>query len=124
MGLGDVFKKAAVTAGNIFGDVFASVRYEQISSSVYDVSAGVASAISTSVVQKVLFATYDTREIPGSHIQPGDVRGLIVQTGFVFHPKIHDQVHRIEQGVSTIYEVVDVSEDPAHAIWEVQLRKP
>lgn len=124
MGLGDVFKQAAVTAGNIFGDVFSDVRYEQLTSAVYDASAGTATPTSDSVTQKVLFSTFNVMDIPGSHIQPGDARALIVQEGFSLVPSVHDRVHRVEHGVSTMYEVTDVSQDPAAAVWDLVLRKP
>lgn len=73
-----------------------------------------------------VFGSYLAKEIDGTRIQTEDVKLLVLQnelfegqvgavTDVPALPKIGDQVSG--------YRALNVSEDPARAIWTVQLRK-
>lgn len=124
MGLRDVFRTAAQTAAAAFGDVFSSVQYTTMGSTVYDASAGVASTTSTDYVVSMVFTTYSQFEIDGTKILPTDVKALIPQVNLTPTPTMNDEVMRIEAGASVFYEIVNIQQDPAGALWEFQLRKP
>lgn len=123
MGLDTVFQNAAGTAAGVFKDVFSSAVYEAEATSVYDVSAGAVSVTSTRYFISILFSAYKNRELDGDRVRPTDMKGLIPQNDLTPEPGLNDHIIRIEAGVSTTYEILDIGKDPADAIWQFQLRK-
>ncbi len=121
MGLRDTFKTAAVAAQDAFGDVFVSVRYEQHASIVYDVSSGVASAVTSTIGASFVLQDYSQREIDNENVFPTDVKALVAQDRFAGTPTMEDTV--VIAATSAEYEVVRVMKDPADALWEMQLRR-
>ena len=123
MGLKDTFKAAAETTAQAFGDVFTSAVYEAEATTVYDVSAGTTSIVSSRYLVSMLFSKYKSMEIDGSMVKPTDIKGIIPQNNLTPAPDLNDRVIRVEAGASVVYEIRNIQQDPADAIWKFQLRK-
>lgn len=121
--LKSVIKNAARTAFSAIGDIKEQVAVDIYASSSYNVSTGVASAYSERALTSMVFTRYKVSQIDGERIQPNDVMGLCTHDDLPITPNVDDQVTRIENYVSTVYDVISVQEDPARATWKLQLRK-
>ena len=122
--LREAFRNAALAVFNAAGDVIEDSWFYSIGSTVYDASSGVSSATSKMQVVSMLFSAYDDRNIDGTNVLPTDMLGTIPQTSLYPRPTVDDEVQRLEAETSVLYAVVDVKQDPAGAIWKIQLRKP
>ncbi len=124
MALSDVFKKAAQTAANVFSSVFKEVRYQAHGDTAYNVSTGLTEDFAEQHMVTMLFETYQNHEMDGARVLPTDVKATIPQLNLPPRPTLHDTVHVVEAGVSVVYEIMGCSQDPAEAVWELQLRRP
>ena len=124
MGIESVFKKAAVTAAKVFDGVFKPATYQAAGSSEYNASTGVVTASTVNYPIKMMDDRYSKYLIDNEKIMPADVKGVIPQENLPVIPNKGDKIKRIEANASVTYEVVDIDQDPAGALWELQLRKP
>jgi len=123
MGLKGVFQTAAKTVLGVAGDVRKDVRYVSVASSIYDVSAGVASVIGRGYLFSMFFETYSQNEIDNVHIKPTDVKAIFAQLDVpILLPNLHDSIHVCDAYGSTEYELKNIDVDPADATWILQLR--
>jgi len=124
MGLKDTFQKAAQTAFTAAGDVVEDGWYYSLVSTRYDVSAGYVSAYQNQYLISAIFTQFKKEKIDNEKILPTDLLMLIPQRNMTPHPKPNDVVQRLEQETSVVYEVIDYQQDPAGALYKIQLRKP
>jgi len=127
MGLRDTFSKAAQTAFTAAGDVPETVWYYSFAqgTSIYDVSSGTASTVQPATMTSMIFENYKTNEMYNEGIEPTDVKGMVPQAYISgIDPSPKDYIMRVESGASVRYDVMDIMQDPAGALWEFQLRKP
>lgn len=119
----DVFRQAAKTIIDAFGDVAEPVSFLSYGSSSYNVSTGLTSIACERALTTMVFSKYDERHVDHENIKPNDVRGITAQVDLPFRPKIDDKVIRVEDYASVEYDVVMLTEDAANATWNVQLRR-
>jgi hypothetical protein len=127
MGLRDTLTNAAKTAFVATGDIPETAYYYQdtYTSTAYDISTGVVSTTSASpYVVSMIFVQYSQKERESENIEPADMKGLIPQANISAVPAIDDHLYRVEAGASVRYDVIDREQDPAAALWKLQLRKP
>jgi len=123
MGLETVFRSVADIAQNVFDGVYVSARFEAISSTAYNASAGVVSTTASSVTTTMLFDSYSQKEQENDKIEPTDVKGLTSQNLLSVQPNLKHRVHRVIAGSSAVYEVIGIEQDPAGALWILHLRE-
>lgn len=124
MGLRDTLSKAAQTAFTAAGDVPVTTYYYQTGSTVYDASTGTTSTGTSQYVVSMIFSRFSTGEILDESVLPSDQLGLIPQANISTIPQVDDYLMAIESGVSARYDVIGIQQDPASALWKLQLRKP
>jgi hypothetical protein len=123
MGLETVFRSVGVIAQNVFDGVYVSARFEVLGSAVYDASAGVVSTTASSVTTTMLFEEYSNNEVDNDKIEPTDVKGTTSQTLLTVEPTLKHRVHRLIADSSAVYEILNVGQDPAGALWILHLRQ-
>jgi len=113
--------EAAVKAGfAALDDIPEAVTYRSYASaSTYDPSTGTVTRTETSLTVLVIFMEYNKRDIDGVQIQAHDQKALIRQAALSVTPSLND---RIERSTGKLWEVISISEDPAHVTWELQVR--
>lgn len=124
MGFRNLFSNAAKTAFTAFGDVPETTYYYAHGSAVYDASSGTVSTGTTQVVVSMIFEQYDQRDVDNANIEPTDLRGMIPQENLSVIPDTRDHIVRIDAGVSTQFDIQNIAQDPAAAMWMLQLRRP
>lgn len=121
MGLRDAVKKATSAAIAATGNIAETVNYDSMASATYDVSAGTTGGEGFRYVTSMIFSDKIRDDDGPEHI---DGKGLIAQNDLPVRPSIHDEVTRIVDYASTVYEVVPpIKEDPAGAHWSLMLRR-
>lgn len=127
MGLRETLSNAAKTAFVAVGDIPETAYYYQegMSSTSYDISTGTVSTVTGSpYIVSMVFVRYTQSEVQNEHIEPADMMGLIPQANISAIPVIDDHLYRVEAGASVRYDIIDRQQDPASALWKLQLRKP
>jgi len=124
MGLKSVFGRAAVAALQAGGDVITESQYYHITSTVYDASTGLASAVAEQYTISGLFTKFSADSIDNENVLPSDVKFIVAQNDFTpGKPIQYDYVRRVEAEASVQYNVQGFDQDPAGALWIIQLRK-
>lgn len=125
MGLRETFTNAAKTVFTAVGDIPEACTYYSRGADAYDASTGVVSTTVSTVVANFVFFNYNKSQIDGEHVEPADVKATIPQANISsIVPNVDDYLMRIEAGASVRYDVVGVEQDPAAALWNLQVRKP
>lgn len=98
-----------------------TVTYQVAGEPSYNPTTGAPTAPTTAVtVPDAIFLAYRREEIDGDVIRPEDQRCLIPTQGFAVTPTLNDQIVR----GSETWTVVGIRQDPARAVWELQVRRP
>lgn len=119
MGLRSLIAGAVATAFVAIGDLKESVSYYAYSaSSSYDPDTGNVTRTETLTTVSGKFLQYSAREIDGEVIKPRDEKFIFQQASLATDPIPND---RLVFGGKT-WEVVGVTQDPAGATWELQVR--
>jgi len=119
MGLRDAIKNAAQAAIAATGDVAETVNYDAMGSATYDVSAGTPGGEGFRYVTTMIFS----KTVNETFGQSVALMGIVSQNDLPIHPATKDEVTRIVDEASTVYELVDFKEDPAGAIWMMGFNK-
>ena len=120
MGLKETILGAVKAGFGALGNLKESVTYKSFAaSSTYDPATGTVTRVETSYTLSGLFLEYAKRDIDGEQIKPHDQKFLFQQADLSVTPTLQD---RITRATGANWEIVGVSEDPAHATWEVQVR--
>lgn len=121
MGLRETFQSAAKSAITAMGNVAVSTNYQALSSTTYNASAGTnQAAFATTAGVSVVFDVFRIDQVDGVHIRPEDKQALIPAKSIsTVTPDVQD---RIVHGGDT-WHVVNVSTDPAEALWVLQVRR-
>lgn len=119
MSLRSLFQSAAAVAFNSSGDVPKAVTYERHALGDYDPSIGERSRITSVYALDAVIYGYEAIEIDDAAIKPNDQRALIRQAQLPVQPETTDTliINGLEWGI------VGISQDPAGATWELQLRR-
>jgi hypothetical protein len=112
---------AAVKAGfTALDDVPELVTYfARSATSSYDPATGISTRVETSYLASGIFLSYQKREVDGQQIKPHDQKFLMRQEALAVRPTLSDRLLRSD---GKYWEVLSVSEDPAHATWSMQIR--
>ncbi len=124
MGLESVFKNGAAAVIKAVGDIAEDAWYYQTGSTTYDVSAGVVSTVDSAYFTSGIFSKYKAHEIDNRNVLPHDLKFSVPQNTFSLTPNQQDFIKRLENYASTRYDVIDITQDSAGAMWHIQLRKP
>lgn len=120
MGLKDTIKSAVGSGFTALGDLKTTVTFKtHTANPSYNPTTQAISESSTSVSVTGVLARYNRRQIDGQVIQPNDQKFLFLQSAITFSPTLIDSV--IISGAE--WQVIDVSKDPADAIWVMQIRQ-
>ena len=120
MGLKDVFKTAAETALNVFGDVVVSAAYEAVKEPAYDIVQGATVSQNQNYAIEAVFEDFTEKDIDNSFVISGDKKALIAANTVGFTPAVndfivYDKVHWVVKSVSI---------DSAGALWTLHLTRP
>jgi len=120
MGLRDTIIGAVAKAFSSLGDVVEDATYlASTASSTYDPTTGLSVRSETSYGLPGVFLDYRKQEIDGAQIKPHDQHCLFQQASLAVKPTLQDRILRSD---GKYWEIISVSEDPAHATWDVQIR--
>ena len=120
MGLKETIAGAVKSGFSALGNLAESVSYLAYSaSSTYNPTTGTETRSETSYSVSGLFLEYSKRDIDGQQIKPHDQKFLFQQASLAVRPTLQDRLLRTD---GKYWEVISVSEDPAHATWELQMR--
>lgn len=120
MGLKETIQAAVTTGFTALGNLKESVTYKgHLSTSSYVAATGQYVRNESSTAIEGIFLDYAKRDIDGQQIKPHDQKFLVLQSQLIATPTLQD---RIIRSTGAIWEVIAVSEDPAHATWELQMR--
>ena len=119
MGLKSNIQSATLGAFASLSDLLTSVTYRHITPGAYNPATGTQTPTVTTQSVSVLLVDYVAREIDGQVIQPGDQKVLCPQSYLSPAPALLDE---IVIGSDT-WAVVRVANDPANAMWELQVRR-
>lgn len=122
MALRDAIKGAAKAAVDAVGDVAVSTNYEAFASTTYNASAGTNTPVySTTAGVKVVFDEFRLEQIDGQNVKPEDKMALVPAKSIsAVTPKTNDRI--VENGAT--WNVQDVRNDPAEALWTLHVRRP
>lgn len=120
MGLTAVISGAVNAAFNAVGDLKTDVTVVKVSSSPYTPSTGAVADITTDYAVSGLLLDYSANEIAAGIAQVQDRKLIVKQEDLGFAVKTTDRV----KVSSKVYHVVGLTEDPANAIYTIQLRAP
>lgn len=87
--------------------------------SAYDPTTGTYTRNEASYTLPGLFLEYSRKDIDGTQIKPHDQRFLCQQSALAVTPTLQDRILRSD---GKYWEIISISEDPAHATWDFQIR--
>lgn len=119
MSLRSLFQSAAATAFTAAGDIPTAATYERHALGDYDPAIGERARITSVYAVDAIIYGYKAIEIDGEAVKPNDQRAIIRQAQLPVQPETTDTliIHGLEWGI------VGISQDPAGATWEIQLRR-
>ena len=113
--------KAVSKAVAALDDIAKSVSYFRTGTPTYNAATGAITRNETEYTSVKIFMTaYRRYEVDGSRILADDRKVLLPQNNLSVTPTIND---RIVDGTDS-WEVVGVVQDPASALWSLQVRRP
>lgn len=119
MGLKETIHAAIASGFTALGNLKEDVTYKSQRASTYVPSTGVFTRVETAYTVSGVFLAYGKRDIDGTQIKPHDQKFLFRQAALAVVPALTD---RLVRSTGAVWDVIMVSEDPAHATWELQIR--
>ena len=119
MSLRTLLKSAAKTAYAAAGDIPVGATYERHALGDYDPAIGQQPQVTSVYAVDAILYGYNAFEVDDAAIKPNDQRALIRQGQLPVQPETTDTL--IIGGIE--WGIVGISQDPAGATWELQLRR-
>lgn len=119
MSFRSLIQSVSKTGFNAAGDIPVAATYERHALGNYDPAIGELARITSVYAVDAFIFGYKAIEIDGEAVKPNDQRALIRQAQLPVQPETTDTliIHGLEWGI------VGISQDPAGATWEFQLRR-
>lgn len=73
----------------------------------------------TQLASRGLFSSYKITNLNDTHIQPNDVKLIVLQHELSIVPKVTDRVIQAEN----VYSIINIKNDPVSATWTLQCRQ-
>lgn len=123
MGLSSVIQQAVTTAFGAMGDMVGAITVNCYSDNpTYDAATGAITSSATAYsITKALWTKYKAHEVNNSTIMPYDSKLLILQSELTVMPK--PKVDTVIDADSNTWDIIHVGQDPASAIWILQVRR-
>ena len=118
MALQTTIQNAAASAKSATLNLWSDVTFKAIAKSSYDTATGAVTNTITSSSIKSLIEEYTESQVDGENVKISDLKATILQTDLSGTPDTTD----ILTYSSKDYDIIKVKQDPANAIWELQLR--
>jgi len=122
MGLREAVQNAAQAGIAATGNIAETVNYDSMASTTYNVSAGTTSGEGFRYVTSMIFSTLSKEERSLASEQV-ELKAIVAQKDLQAIPTIHDEITRVVDYASTVYEMEDFKQDPAGATWSLLLRR-
>ena len=120
MSLKTTIQNAAKTAFGVVSSMLESVTIKHKTGTSYDSGTMVNTPTYSSTTTQAIVANFNAREIDNSSILASDKR-IVIERRLVANI---DPADRITLGASTDeYDIMSVKEDPAEAVWVLQVRR-
>lgn len=113
------FAKAAADIFTAFGDVPVDCTLRKLVETTYNTTTGEVDVPTDEFESQVILIDYDQREVDGESVRTSDVKGIIRQATLDGEtPNVNDKL----QVGDRLFDIINVGEDPAGALWMLQLR--
>lgn len=121
MGLKTAIQSATKAGVVALGDLKKPCIYIQVKPGAYDATVGAESDITNKITlaNDITLVRFKKSEVDDEEVLKTDWKGLVLQSDLHFRPNKGDRLE-IER---RIYRVVEFSEDPASALWIIQIRE-
>lgn len=120
MGLKETIAAGIASGFQALGNVIETVSYLVYSAtSSYSPTTGLVTRVESTLTVGGIFYDYSKREIDGIQVKPHDQKFICQQASLSVAPTLQDRLTRTD-GKS--WEVLQVSQDPAHATWILHVR--
>lgn len=119
MGLKATIAKGVRAGFAALGDVKEDVTYKVQGVGIYNTTTGSWTRVETSFTVSGVVMEYKKEEIDGVVIKPNDMQFLFLQESLSTKPKVNDRLLRAD---GKHWEVMAMTEDPAHVIWILNIR--